>query len=121
MYYVSKTIEIAGAHKLVLPYDSKCSNIHGHNWIVTVYCKSKLLTSYGMVIDFTKIKSAIHDKLDHEYINDVLGDLNPTAENIAKWICDIVTDICNDDSGGCCYKVSVQESSGNIAIYEVDS
>lgn len=121
MYYVSKTIEIAGAHKLVLPYDSKCSNIHGHNWVVTVYCKSKSLTSYGMVIDFTKIKSAVHDKLDHKYINEVLGDLNPTAENIAKWICDTVTDICNSDSGGYCYRVSVQESNGNIAIYEVDS
>ena len=89
MYYVSKTIEIAGAHKLVLPYDSKCSNIHGHNWVVTVYCKSKSLTSYGMVIDFTKIKSAVHDKLDHKYINEVLGDLNPTAENVAKWFGDI--------------------------------
>ena len=38
MYYVSKRMEIAGAHHLELPYDSKCENLHGHNWIVTVYC-----------------------------------------------------------------------------------
>ena len=39
MYYVSKRMEIAGAHHLELPYDSKCEKLHGHNWIVTVYCK----------------------------------------------------------------------------------
>ena len=38
MYYVKKRMEIAGAHNLKLPYESKCQNVHGHNWIVTVYC-----------------------------------------------------------------------------------
>ncbi len=36
--------------------------------------------------------------------------VNPSAENIAKWICDHIEH---------CYKVSVQESEGNLAIYEV--
>ena len=31
MYYVSKRMEVAGAHRLDLPYESKCSNLHGHN------------------------------------------------------------------------------------------
>ena len=68
MYYVSKRMEIAGAHNLKLSYESKCANIHGHNWIVTVFCKAKELT-----------------------------------EQIPE-----------------CYKASVQESEGNIAIYERD-
>lgn len=115
MYYVSKRMEIAGAHQLELPYESKCANLHGHNWIVIVYCKSKKLTEYGMVVDFTHVKKAIHDRLDHSYINDVVAPLNPTAENMAKWICEQVNDIMEV---GECYKVSVQESEGNIAIYE---
>lgn len=115
MYYVSKRMEIAGAHNLKLPYESKCQNIHGHNWIITVYCKSSHLTDYGMIVDFTKIKKEVHDVLDHKYINEVLPELNPTAENMAKWICDKVTSICEV---GCCYKVTVQESEGNIATYE---
>ena len=115
MYYVSKRMEIAGAHNLKLPYESKCSNIHGHNWIVTVYCKAPILTDYGMVVDFTLVKKKIHDRLDHQYINDVLPNINPTAENMAKWICDEVQKICET---GCCYKVEVQESEGNIATYE---
>ena len=108
MYYVSKRMEIAGAHNLKLDYESKCTNLHGHNWIVIVYCKSKALDRNGMIIDFKQIKQLISDKLDHQYLNEVV-DFNPTAENMAKWICDQVP---------YCYKVSVQESEGNIAIYE---
>ena len=110
MYYVSKRMEIAGAHRLALDYESKCQNLHGHNWIITVYCKSKGLDNNGMVTDFTNIKKEIHDKLDHAYINDVVK-CNPTAENIAKWICDRIPT---------CYRVEVQESEGNVAIYEED-
>ena len=112
MYYVSKRMEIAGAHKLNLDYESTCKNLHGHNWIVIVYCKCKdnELNNNGMVIDFKHIKNMISDKLDHTYINDVV-DFNPTAENMSKWICEQIPH---------CYKVSVQESEGNIAVYEKD-
>ena len=36
-----------------------------------------------MIIDFKHIKNAIMDKLDHQYINDVI-DFNPTAENMSR-------------------------------------
>ena len=111
MYRVKKRLEIAGAHKLSLDYESKCSNIHGHNWIVEIYMQSKDLDRNGMVMDFTHIKKEIHDALDHKYINDVVG-VNPTAENIARWICKKL--------GEKCYRVTVQESEGNIAEYERD-
>ena len=87
MFYVSKRIEIAYAHQLKLDYESKCTHLHGHNAVVTVYCKAK--------------------ELDHRFANDVVN-FNTTAENLAKWICDQVPH---------CYKVSFQESEGNIAVY----
>lgn len=108
MYYVEKTLEISSSHYLKLNYRSKCENMHGHNWIITVYCKSETLDENGMVVDFTKIKEVVKTNLDHKCINDVI-DVNPTAENIAYWICQQVPN---------CYKVRVQESSGNIAMYE---
>ena len=110
MYYVSKKLEVAGAHKLKLNYESKCSNLHGHNWWITVHCKSSILNENGMVVDFKHIKNMVSDKLDHHNLNEVF-DFNPTAENIAQWICVNVPK---------CYKVEVQESDGNIAIYEKD-
>lgn len=115
MYLVSKRMEVAGAHRLRLPYESKCENLHGHNWIITVHCCSEVLTTYGMVVDFKKIKDKICGQLDHKDIGSVLpDDMNPTAENIAWWVAMEANSICSD---GFCYKVTVQESEGNIATY----
>lgn len=111
MYYVSKKMNIAACHKLNLSYDSQCSNLHGHNWGITVYCKAKELNADGMVIDFTHIKRKIHGFLDHGNLNELLP-FNPTAENIAKWVVEQVDE---------CYKAVVQESEGNIAVYRDDS
>ena len=110
MYIVKKRIEISAAHSLRLSYQSKCENLHGHNWIITVYCRSMELNEDGMVIDFSHIKKAITSRLDHQNLNEVLP-FNPTAENIARWVCEQLP---------CCYKVEVQESENNIAIYEKD-
>ncbi len=109
MYYVSKRMEISGAHFLKLGYESPCSRPHGHNWIVTVHCKAEHLNEDGMIIDFKEIKEKIHGKLDHQFINEVVP-MNPTAENLAKWMCDQIPS---------CYKVEVWESEGNLAVYEV--
>lgn len=110
MFYVSKRLEIAACHRLNLSYESKCEKLHGHNWIIVVYCKAKGLNQDGMVVDFTHIKQKIHGYLDHGNLNELLP-FNPTAENIARWVTEQIPQ---------CYKCSVQESIGNIAIYEKD-
>ena len=51
--HLIKRMEISASHKLVLPYRSKCASLHGHNWIITVYCRSARLNADGMVVDFT--------------------------------------------------------------------
>ena len=109
MYYVEKRLEISASHKLNLSYESKCENLHGHNWIINIYCKSEELNKDGMVIDFTHIKKLVKEKLDHQNLNDIF-DFNPSAENIAHWIVKNVPK---------CYKAKVQESEGNVAIYEL--
>lgn len=110
MYTVIKCMEISASHRLKLSYESKCENLHGHNWIITVYCQAEQLNEDGMVVDFTHIKEVVKGQLDHKNLNDVLP-CNPTAENIARWICEQVPH---------CVKVEVCESEGNRVIYEKD-
>lgn len=105
MYYIKKTMSVSSAHRLNLSYESKCQNIHGHNWKVTVYCKAEVLNENGMIVDFTDIKNIVN-QLDHSFLNDSLK--QPTAENIARYLCDTIP---------FCYQVDIEETEGNTAVY----
>lgn len=107
MYIVTKRLEISACHRLDLSYPSKCTSLHGHNWVITVTCQAEELNADGMVEDFTAIKEAVMSRLDHADLNAVLP-FNPTAENIARWICEQIPT---------CVRVDVQESEGNVASY----
>ncbi|MCD7930848.1 MAG: 6-carboxytetrahydropterin synthase QueD [Tannerellaceae bacterium] len=110
MYTIKKRMVISASHRLSLSYPSKCEELHGHNWVITVWCRSEKLNEDGMVMDFAHVKALINEKLDHKNLNDVLP-FNPTAENLARWICDQIP---------ACYKVIVEESENNMAWYEKD-
>ncbi len=111
MYKLKKRLVISAAHQLKLDYPSKCSALHGHNWIIDVYLRAHELDQNGMIMDFSVIKEKVEKVLDHQVLNNIL-EVNPTAENIAKWVCDRLAPQC--------YKVVVEESPNNIASYEVD-
>lgn len=124
MFQVTKRMEVAGAHSLSLPYESKCSNTHGHNWIIEVTVGALALNKSGMVIDFTHIKKIVN-QLDHANLNQIIPN-NPTAENIAAWIFASLTDLLMDTPvdpderkhlNRKVVKVTVQESEGNSACY----
>ena len=73
-------------------------------------CRARELNADGMVTDFSHIKQLVKERLDHSLINDVI-EMNPTAENIARWVVDNVPN---------CWRCEVQESEGNSAAYEKD-
>lgn len=108
MFEIRKTVTISAAHRLSLSYSSKCSNLHGHNWKVTVICRSESLNDNGMVVDFAHIKSVVNS-LDHADLNSILGG-NPTAENIALFVAGIVGELCEE--------VHIEEIDGSVAIWK---
>jgi 6-pyruvoyltetrahydropterin/6-carboxytetrahydropterin synthase len=99
------TIQIEGhfssAHRLT-DYHGNCENLHGHNWKVVVKIKSLILDKAGMLIDFSIAEKQLDSTLksfDHKYLNEVhpFNKINPTAENIAKHIFDILSAEFNTD------------------------
>ena len=83
---VEKAISFDAAHFLP-DYAGKCSNMHGHHWVVKLGVEGEIDNSSGMVIDFTilgKFLKEVEDVFDHHLVNNIVD--NPTAENIAIYI-----------------------------------
>lgn len=92
MFELSIIVNFEAAHNIV-GYQGKCQRLHGHNWKVKVTVAGSKLDELGMVIDFRDLKSEVNkiiEKLDHYYLNELaqFKALNPTAENIAKYLFD---------------------------------
>ena len=94
MYEIKVKTDFSAAHNLK-NYHGKCEHLHGHNWVVEARLVYKALGSDGMAVDFKKAKRTLNEavgSLDHAYLNEVrdLKNINPTSENIAKFIYDRV-------------------------------
>ena len=62
----------------------KCTHLHGHTWEVVVDLCGPV-NQYGMVVNFSEVKTVI-DKLDHHLINNFVK--TPTAENLVQYFLD---------------------------------
>jgi len=109
MWYLKKVVWISSAHKLA-GYKGSCQYLHGHNWKVTVYCKGDKLDELGMLVDFNRIKNEVK-WLDHKDLNEILP-INPTAENLAKFIQGKVP---------MCFQVNIEETEGSVVTYVAES
>lgn len=120
MYELTIKTDFAAAHNL-RGYDGACERLHGHNWQVEVEVRAEKLDELDMAVDFKVIKGAtaeVMDKLDHHYLNEVppFDKLNPSAENIAKYIFDEVGERINDGNV-IVHLVRVWESEKAAAAY----
>lgn len=95
MFRLEKSFRCEAAHKL--PYhDGKCARLHGHSWVIIVAVEGEDTTLHthgpkgGMLVDYGDIKSVVQpivdEYLDHHYLNETLELVNPTSEEIAKWL-----------------------------------
>lgn len=94
MFEVTIEQTFAAGHAL-RNYHGKCENVHGHNYRCQVTMEGDQLDDTGLLVDFVllkKVVGAVIDRMDHQWLNDFppFDVLNPSAENIAKFIYDEV-------------------------------
>lgn len=119
MFEVRVTADFAAAHFL-RDYNGKCENLHGHNYKVYAHVKGPELNEGGMLLDFTKLKSALREvckQLDHTNLNDLaVFDQNPSAERIAMYIYNGIIEILKKEG----LDLSYQKDKKTPALYAVD-
>ena len=90
MYEVTIIKSFSAAH-LLAQIGGKCEELHGHNFRVEVTVTAPDLNESGLLIDFRAVKkwlNVILDQMDHKHLNELpyFTGINPSAENIAKFI-----------------------------------
>jgi len=87
---IYKDFTFEAAHFLPnVPEGHKCGRLHGHSYKVRIHLTDNIDETAGWFIDFADVKKAFKPillLLDHNYLNDIKGLENPTAEVISKWI-----------------------------------
>jgi len=90
MFEVTIEETFAAGHAL-RNYKGKCENVHGHNYRCQVSLEGAELDDIGLLVDFVELKRVVHgvlDRLDHQWLNEFppFDVLNPSAENMARYI-----------------------------------
>lgn len=135
MYYITKLFKFPAGHRLSKLKDSRCHFYHGHSFCLEITIKSKFLNDNDMVMDFSKLKDLVEEKIDgwdHGMfvnisdktidpkfcrINYINGD--PTAENLCKFLFDEIEKIISDN-GVKIHSVSIWETEESKATFKLD-
>lgn len=129
---VSRYHDISCGHRVV-GHEGKCRYLHGHNYRVHFTCEGEgagNLDHLGRVIDFSVIKSVLcwwlEDNWDHRFLvwerDPLLADLrkidgsvvclpfNPTAEEMARYLLEVVGPDRLSGSGVSLVRVMIEET-----------
>lgn len=107
-------------------YFGKCNNpnFHGHNYELIVKLTGEINQATGYVYDMKKLSSLIKEKVlkrfDHKNLNldvDEFKNLNPTAENIALVIYNILREEIDSEYE---LKILLYETERNFVEYPVN-
>jgi 6-pyruvoyltetrahydropterin/6-carboxytetrahydropterin synthase len=135
--FVNRKAHFNAAHRLHNPEKSetwnkdtfgKCNheNWHGHNYKLEVTVAGTPDTDTGYVIDLSKLKSIINnrivDKCDHKNLNldvDFLNGIIPSTENLVKAFFKELEEPISEASSedGFLYSVTLEETERNSAKY----
>lgn len=137
-YKVHRYHDISCGHR-VHGHEGKCRNLHGHNYRIHFTCVAEdgALDGVGRVIDFSQIKARlcmwIEEHWDHRFLiweedpmkshlleldpTVVVVPFNPTAENIAQYLVEVVGPAQLAGTGIKLSEVMVEETRKCFASY----
>jgi len=139
MQSVRRYHDFSCGHRVV-GHEGACAHIHGHNYRVYFYCSTTTLDQVGRVIDFGAIKVLLCDWLeqnwDHRFLafeedpmleglraldpdGIVAMPFNPTAENLASYLLEVVGPTKLAGTGIVLYRVEVEETRKCSALAEL--
>lgn len=138
MWQAERYHDFSYGHR-VYGHENKCKHLHGHNARVTFYCQGSL-DSVGRVIDFGDIKTRLcmwlENNWDHRMLiwedDPILPQLqeieptmvavpfNPTAENMAQYLVDIVGPKQLKGTGIVLIECKFEETRKCAASYKVE-
>jgi 6-pyruvoyltetrahydropterin/6-carboxytetrahydropterin synthase len=127
-----RKIHFCSGHR-VLRHESKCANLHGHNYIAWFYAEADQLDALGRVIDFSVLKEKIGAWIDENWDHTTLlykedsqlvqisslfeankpvflCSFNPTAENMAEYLLKVVCPTVLHSTGVRVTKVELYET-----------
>jgi 6-pyruvoyltetrahydropterin/6-carboxytetrahydropterin synthase len=121
MFEITIEESFAAGHAL-RNYRGKCENVHGHNYRCHVTVAGEQLDEIGLLVDFVELKRVVHtvlDRMDHQWLNEFppFDVLNPSAENMAKYIYDEVNGSLKTKEGVRVASVRLWETDTASAIY----
>jgi len=123
-FTVTQICYFSAAH-ILKNYPLACEKLHGHNYKVLIEVTADELDKIGMVLDYyviDEIAKKYIAKLDHGYLNDIppFDKVNPTTENVAKWLYDNMADdiINTDNSRAKLASITIWETDHNFVKYQ---
>lgn len=139
---IMRRIKFCAGHRLY-QHGGKCENFHGHNYVADFFVTSEEVDSVGRVLDFSDLKARtkgwIDDNWDHSFLvyeNDTNAiealekvepcrlfklPYNPTAENMAKYLLEVMCPEALDGSGARAVKVRIWETEESFAEAALDA
>lgn len=119
-FELNKDLNFSAAHFIPSEDAGKCQEMHGHTYFVNVTIAGNELDATGFLIDFKKVKTAIHKKYDHSVLNNHPEFENkfPTTELLAQQIWQSIRDLLKTtDNQPDCLQVIVRETPTSYVIY----
>ncbi|MEL6106987.1 MAG: 6-carboxytetrahydropterin synthase [Planctomycetota bacterium] len=138
---IMRRIKFCAGHRL-FGHGGKCENFHGHNYVADFFVEGEEQDEVGRIIDFSELKRRVkgwidehwdHSFLIHEADENARTALamvkpcrlfilpyNPTAENMAKYLLEVMCPEVLAGTGSRACQVRIWETDESFAEASID-